>query len=253
MPKDPDLVSNISRVEQEFPELAQHRVALSQLGSQVVYARLVWTPSAKPLASLLVRWFSGAIKSAFGLTREVMFFYAPYHDFQVRDYQVAQSYAKKMPREVTPDIVFISAPDPRLRTKLDDWVKPGLRAIPLERRDWEPLDFISLIRGYVYSRDLLFETSPVRGPNSSAEEPCFSHFRTTSSTGACQDSSDFGKPGKTSVLFQLTDNLKQLGLVVVLIDLEGFPSPPDDPIPDLLLDLRRRLVLALKAKSLPTR
>ena len=251
-PKDPDLLANIQRVAHEFSEFSQHRDALSDLGSQVVYAKLIWKPRGTPHAIVLVR-FSGAIESAFGLTREVMFYYSPYRDFQARDYHAAQKCAGELPHEITPDIFFVSAPDPRLRTKLDDWSKPASRAVPIERREWEPLDFIKLIRSYIYARDLFYETSPVRGSRFFGRRTLLQSLQDDVLNGRVSGLFGLRKAGKTSVLLQLADNLEQMNVITVLVDLEAFPSPPDDPVLDILLDLRRRLVLALKDKGLPTK
>jgi hypothetical protein len=60
----------------------------------------------------LVR-FSGAVEAAFGLTREVMFFYSPYPDLQIREFEAAKNAIKMLRRDVTPDVIFVWSPDPQ--------------------------------------------------------------------------------------------------------------------------------------------
>ncbi len=58
------------------------------------------------------------------------------------------------------------------------------------------------------------------------------------------------KAGKTSVLSELAATIESENTIVVLRDLESLPSPPDDPIPDLLRDLIGDLLGQFRARHL---
>jgi Translation initiation factor IF-2, N-terminal region len=250
VPVHADLLKNIERVGSRFPEFRKHLAALQQLGSQIVYASLRGEPGYKECGVALVR-FSGAIEAAFGLTREVLIFYSPHQDLQVRTYQEARTVLKDLGREITPDIIFFSAPDARLRIKLEDWARPEFMGIPLEGDLGEDgLSFISLIRDYIYSRDLFYETTPVRGSRFFGRRTLLQTLR--DDVGHQRVAGLFGlrKSGKTSVLMQLSDDIQRPELITILMDLEAFPSPPSDPTPDILAELGRKLILELKQRKL---
>ncbi|MDF2146767.1 AAA family ATPase [Knoellia sp. p5-6-4] len=235
-----------------FPEFMRHRESLRKLGSQVVFAGLCKESGFQDCGIALVR-FSGAIEAAFGLTREVVLFYSPHRDIQVRTYQTARNVLNRLGREVSPDLLFLSAPDPRLRVKLDDWSRPEVMAIPLEAEMGEDaLSFISLIRDYIYSRDLFYETTPVRGSRFFGRRTLLQTLRDDVKNQRVAGVFGLRKAGKTSVLMQLSDMLQSTNTVTILMDLEAFPSPPADPTPDILAELRRRLLVALKERGLRT-
>lgn len=248
-----DLLSNVERLEKAFPEFRRHRDALSQLGSQVVFAGFCKAVGFSQCGVALVR-FSGAIEAGFGLTREVMIFYSPHRDLQVRTYQAAISEVRSMSREITPDLLFMSAPDPRMKLKLDDWSTPALRAIPLEHdMDDEAMAFVALIRDYVYSRDLFYETTPVRGASFFGRTTLLQSLRDDVLKQRVSGIFGLRKAGKTSVLLQLSDLMRDDKLVPVFLDLEAFPSPPEDPTSDILSELRRLFLLELKQRGLRTK
>ncbi len=247
-----ELLRSIANFEIQFPQFRQHREALNKLGSQIVYARMSKDTRAKWCGVAHVR-FSGAIEAAFGLTREVLMFYSPYPDLQVRTYRAARSELRSGSQEITPDLMFFSAGDPRLRLKLNDWASPDLLGIPLEKDIGEDaLSFISLIRDYVYSRDLFYETTPVRGSKFFGRRALLRTLKDDVKNQRVAGLFGLRKAGKTSVLMQLSDDMKQANLVTVLMDLEAFPSPPIDPTPDILAELRTKLILELKQHQLRT-
>lgn len=251
-PANPDFLWNIERLSSRFPEFRRHREALQKLGSQVVYAGFCKKVGFTNCGIAHVR-FSGAIETAFGLTREVLIFYSPHVDIQVRTYQTAREVLNALQKELTPDLIFMSAPDPRLRLKLDDWVRPDFMAIPLEKdMEEDALSFISLIRDYIYSRDLFYETTPVRGSMFFGRRALLQTLRDDVKNQRVAGVFGLRKAGKTSVLMQLSDNVQHADTVTVLMDLEAFPSPPEDPTPEILGELRRKLLLELKQRHLRT-
>ena len=254
-PIHPDLLAKMDELGRRFPDFERHRKALAELGSQIVFARFSKNPKFLDCAVALVR-FSGAIEAGFGLTRELLIFYTPHHDLQVRTYQAALAEIRAMDREITPDIIFVSAPDTRLRTKLDDWSSstPSLRAIPLSHdMDTNAMTFIGLIRDYVYSRDLFYETTPVRGASFFGRRTLLQSLRDDILSQRVAGVFGLRKAGKTSVLFELADQMKQENVIPILLDLEAFPSPPEDPTPEILSDLRRRCLEELRERKLRTK
>jgi hypothetical protein len=253
-PTHPDLLSNMTRLGARYPEFRRHRSALQKLGSQIVFAGFARNSNFSECGVALVR-FSGAIEAAFGLTRELLIFYSPHRDLQVRTYQAALEELRTMQREVTPDILFVSAPDPRLRVKLDDWSGSSpQRAIPLEpSMDDGELTFIALIRNYIYSRDLFYETTPVRGTSFFGRKTLLQSLRDDVLSQRVSGVFGLRKAGKTSVLFQLSDQMQAENVIPILVDLEAFPSPPEDPTAEILSDLRRRCLEELRQRNLRTK
>lgn len=225
--------------------MAEHQESLAGLGSQVVYSSCR-APGLEECGFALVR-FSGAIESAFGFTREVMFFYSPYRDLQIRTFRAAKTVLNEIDREVTPDTIFLHAPDPRLKEKLDDW-SGGMLAIPLSMSDG-PLSFISLLRDYIFSRDLFYETTPVQGDRFFGRRQLLQSFRDDVRKQRVAGLFGLRKSGKTSVLSELASNLRSPDRIVILRDLESLPSPPADPVPDLVRELVGDLLDELRTRS----
>lgn len=249
-PSNDNLRIHISDLESRFPIVRQHRKALAELGSQMVHAQRCSVSGLHQCSLSLVR-FSGAIEAAFGLTREVMVFYSPYADLQIRELEAARSAIGKLKRDVTPDIVFVWSPDPRARQKLDDWSRGGFLAIPLASiDDTDPVSLVALLRDYIYARDLFYESTPVRGDRFFGRRQLMQALRDDVSNQRVAGLFGLRKAGKTSVLTQLADDISTENRVVVLRDLESLPSPPDDPIPSLIKDLRFDLIEVLKNRNL---
>lgn len=252
-PDHPDLLAKIRDISVRYPALRAHRRALDRLGSQIVYANWCGDKGLTGSAVVLVR-FSGAIESAFGFTREAMILYTPHDDLQVRSFQAARREMANLKRPITPDIFFVWAPDPRLRTKLDDWSQPSNLAIPLDLMDEEePIALITLLRDYIYSRDLFYETTPVSGSRFFGRKTLLQSLRDDVHHQRVAGLFGLRKAGKTSVLVQLKEHLEDEGVLTVLMDLESFPSPPDDPTDDIVWDLRRRLQDEFRRHALRTK
>jgi hypothetical protein len=194
--------------------------------------------------------FSGAIESAFGLTREVMFFYSPHKDLQIRTFKAARKSLEQIDREITPDLLFMWSPDVRLREKLDDWASGKFLPVPLMLSNGEdPIAFVSLLRDHIFSRDLFYETSPVRGERFYGRRSLLQNLREDIREQRVAGLFGLRKAGKTSVLSELKQNLESGDTVVLLRDLESLPSPPLDPIPDLLKELRNDLMEELRSRK----
>lgn len=245
-PFNAEVVRNVESLEAEFPVASRHRAMLQALGSQFVYAKTVPAGDGKQLGVALAR-FSGAIEAAFGITREVMFFYTPFYDLQIRTFTRAKEVLQNLPREATPDLIFFASPDDRLSIKLEDWSNLGFAAIPL-RSDLEstPLEMIRLLRDHVYARDLFYETTPVRGDKFFGRKALLQELK--DDIGNQRVSGIFGlrKSGKTSVLQQVGDLLSSRSLATVFVDLEVLPSPPEDPTEAFIKTVASRIRAKLR-------
>lgn len=251
LPQHPDLRANIQRVQQRFPVFRDHMEALQSLGSQVVYAGSCRQDGFKDCAIVHVR-FSGAIEAGFGFTREVMLFYSPHEDLQGRTFEAAARELVNTDRSATPDIFFMWSPDQRLKIKLNDWSRQSKLAIPFVINDEDELSFIMLLRDHIYTRDLFYMTTPVHGASFFGRRTLLQSLRDDVFNQSVTGVFGLRKSGKTSILMQLKEELREDQVVTVLMDLEAFPSPPEDPTDDIVGDLRRRLIDELKSRKLRT-
>ncbi len=251
-PTAPEVLDGIAQLGRLFPEAIDHLDALRRLGSQMVHAS-TGTRQLKDCGIALVR-FSGAVEAAFGLTREVLVVYTPYRDLQVRTFQNAKETLRTMHREATPDLIFVCAPDPRIGAKLEDWSASGFLAIPLRSdEEMDAMSFITRIRDYVYSRDLFYETTPVKGGQFFGRKTLLQTLRDDVKRQRVAGIFGLRKAGKTSVLYQLSADLESTRTIPLLLDLEAFPAPPDDdPIPHIIEALSVKLVDELQSRNLRT-
>lgn len=250
-PQHPDLLANIQRVARRFPIFAEHMDALRGVGSQVVFAGACRQEGFKDCVIVHIR-FSGAIEAGFGFTREVMLFYSPHADLQGRTFEAAARELASSDRFVTPDIFFMWSPDLRLQIKLKDWSRPSKLAIPFQIDDEDELSLIKLLRNYIYARDLFYLTTPVHGASFFGRRTLLQALRDDVMNQRVTGVFGLRKSGKTSILMQLKQELQEDHVVTILMDLETFPSPPEDPTDDIVSDLRRRLIDELKSRKLRT-
>jgi hypothetical protein len=234
--------------------VGEHRAALQELGSQMVHAQRIEQNGLQDCGLALVR-FSGAIEVAFGLTREVMFFYSPYRDLQIREFEAAKSAIRLARRDVTPDIIFFWSPDPRARQKLDDWSQGGnVLAIPLSLiKSDDPVSLISILRDYIYARDLFYESTPVRGDRFFGRRQLLRSMRDDVQSQRVAGLFGLRKAGKTSVLAKLSETMADPKRITILRDLESLPSPPVDPVPSLVKDLVADVADGLQRHGLSSR
>jgi hypothetical protein len=249
MTKDPNVLRSVRDLEVSHPLARNHREMLRQLGSQFTYAAPCLVKSADQGQVALIS-FSQAIESAFGFTQEVMIFYSPYPDLQRRTFEAARSSLRHLPRQVTPDLILLSSPDPQSRAKLEDWSTNAFRAIALPPDDIEdPLTLVALLRQHIFARDLYYETTPVSGDRFFGRRPLLQSLRTDIRDGRVAGVFGLRKAGKTSVLSELKRLVDSDSAIFLLRDLESLPSPPDDPIPELIADLRLDFLRALGSRS----
>lgn len=239
----------MGKAEERFSVIEGQRRALARLGSQFVYVAPAKNAVLDGSTVALVR-FSGAIESAFGFTREVMVLYTPYPDLQVRTYEAAFEELRALKGNVTPDVIFIWSRDRRAQLKLDDWSVPGRLAIPWVFDEENPLGLVSLLREHLHVRDLFNETTPVSGATFFGRKTLLQTLREDVLSQSVSGIFGLRKAGKTSVLYELRERLIDNNVISVLIDLETYPSPPEDPVDDIVADIRRRVMDELRQRKL---
>lgn len=249
-PTNRDVLKNVARLRENFPQARVHQQMLQALGSQFVYADTFEMQDGRSSTLALAR-FSGAIEGAFGLTREVAFYYSPYFDLQTRSFMTAKQKLLSLKREVTPDLMFFCAPDDRLTVKLKEWSKLQFMAIPLPSSlGAEPIALISQLRDYIYARDLFYETTPVSGYKFFGRATLLQELRDDIANQRASGLFGLRKSGKTSILLELVETLQSDELLPIFIDLETLPSPPEDPSPDFMREIASRLESELSKRNI---
>ena len=248
-PRSVALQRELEAVEARYPALVEHRRQLASMGSQVIRASLIKGGSLSGGANLRIR-FSEAIESAFGLTREVLAIYLPYEDFQMRSYEAVLRQLKDERHVVTPDVILIWTPDERLGTKLAEWRNLRTVAIPFKLDSVNSFGLIELLQNHIHMRNLFEVTTPVSGETFFGRRTVLQSLREDVLAQRAAGIFGLRKAGKTSILLELSDELRADGVLPVLIDLEALPSPPVDPTDDLIALLRLRMMEALKGQEL---
>jgi len=245
-PEDPRVLRAIQDLQLRVPVARSHRDMLAQLGSQMTFAAPCRVKNADRAEVALVG-FSQAIEAAFGITQEVMLFYSPYADLQRRTFDAARMSLRHLPRQATPDLIMLYSPDPRAQFKLEDWSSNDFLAIPLPPEEFSgPPQFLTLLRQHIYTRDLYYETTPVSGEQFFGRRPLLQSLRSDVRDGRVAGIFGLRKAGKTSVLTELQRLTESEDSTFLLMDLETIPSPPENPVPDLLADLRADLTTSLQ-------
>lgn len=255
-PADATIAQKAAQLERNFPASRGHRNALRLLGSQVTYAEIVDLPHAGIVGVCLIR-FSSSIEAAFGFTREVAIYYSQYTDLQTRTHAALREHLRTgLPRDVTPDVVLLSAPDDGLELKADDWSRPTLAIVPLpdlgSKEASESADaFISILQQRLFERDLFSETTPVSGRDFFGRQRVLQSLARDIEAQRVPAIHGLRKTGKTSLLHALREHLAETddALVFVLRDLESLPAPNNGAIRELVPDLADALRLALRERG----
>jgi hypothetical protein len=197
---------------------------------------------------ILVR-FGRQVEESFGLKQEILVFFSPYRDLQKRTFLEAKRIAYDNQRAARHLILFFS-PDPEASTKLRIFAEEfaDFEAAPLTEKSSSDIGaFMQLLREFRHERNLFAETRPVSGRQffgrKSLIRDLVQNIREQRTFGL------FGlrKSGKTSVLQELQEAFSRDAnrYVIVIIDLQDLPSPPEDPTRQYLSKLRSRLLSAI--------
>jgi hypothetical protein len=256
------LVALLDRLQEAFPAARVHRSALHELGSEVVYAKNAESisPDLAGYWIALVR-FGGVIESLFGLNREVLLVYSPFDDLQGRTFEALPRLIKGVEgRTVTPHLAMLTAPDPRLDEKLDEWSSSELQVVPLPMElsgcDRPANEILERFKKRIFARDLYAETTPVTGGSFFGRELLLQSLTEDARSGRSFGLFGLRKVGKTSVLKTWASRLRSLdgdNYVTVICDLESLPSLPEPVAPGLVRMLSKRIRDELKERGFRTR
>jgi Cdc6-like AAA superfamily ATPase len=251
------LQGHLGGLIEAFPVAMSHRAALRSLGSDFVYA----APS--PLANDRGSWialirFGSVIERRFGLTREVIAYYSPHKDLQLRTYQRLDELIDSAPRPATPDVFLLWTPDAMTGAKLDDWSSRAAYvavALPRIESSSGAEEIWANIVNRLTTTNLYDQTLPVTGRDFFGRQATLKEL--TSHLVAGRVSGVFGlrKTGKTSLVKELGRRVsarQDTHQIFVLRDLETLPSAELDQVPNLLEDLRVNLLAELRTQGLRT-
>jgi hypothetical protein len=254
-PRQPKLVAQIQAFLQRFPEAAMHREALQLLGSDWVYAA---PDQGNPDCWVIYIRFGTVIERLFDLTREIVCYYSPYADLQIRTFDRLDRVVQSGARTVTPDFRALYSRDPDLQKKLADWSRGAVTTLPMDLAASDAVEaaaelFLRLTTK-LSTRDLYYETLPVTGEDFFGRRlTLLSLLRDIRERRVC---GVFGlrKSGKTSIVKEVLDELDTNAdpWALAFVDLESLPSPPSDPIPELLRKVTAALIDALQPHQLRT-
>jgi hypothetical protein len=254
--RDPDVARHLARLEAAFPVAALHRQAVRLLGSDFIYA----APDNGSVGSwwALLR-FGGLVERTFGITREVIVYYSPYQDLQLRTLDRLRHVRAQVPRPVTPDLYLLSSPDMRAGEKLEDWTRSELFvavAVPQTgNEDEAAAALLDAIIGQLTTRDRYDETLPVIGSDFFGRHALLTSLTNELRAGKVCGIFGLRKTGKTSLVkelgrrFVMADEQNRL---FVLRDLETLASNVDDHETGLIKDLRISFLEELRERKLRT-
>lgn len=261
-PIDLDVQHHLARLENAIPVAREHRLAFRDLGSEYVYAREIegWELRDITGAWVALIRFGLAVETMFGLTREVAILYTTHRDLQIRTFNAIPKVMTALPREVTPEVVLVSSPDPRQEQKLDDWSDVRLTAIPIPQVIEDPSEssrvILRTLEQRLFTRDLYAETSPVSGAGFFGRQRLLQSLLDDIESRRVPGIFGLRKTGKTSILKRLGQLLGESGsqkYIFVLRDLESLPSVPREVVRPLLLELHADLLNQLRDNGLRTR
>lgn len=240
-----------------FPIAIAHRAALRLLGSDFVYAAPSPLKNDRDAWIALVR-FGSVIERRFGLTRELIAYYSPHRDLQLRTYQRLDELIAAAPRQATPDVFLLWTPDPMTATKLDDWSSRAAHvgvALPRIASETAAEEIWTNIVSRLTSRNLYDQTLPVTGKDFFGRQATLQELTSHLTAGRVSGVFGLRKTGKTSLVKELgrrVSSRHDAHQIFVLRDLETLPSYELDQVPNLLEDLRVNLLAELRAQGLRT-
>jgi hypothetical protein len=251
-----DVARHISRLQAAFPVAGLHRRAVKLLGSDFIFA----APDEGSVGSwwALLR-FGGLIERTFGITREVIVYYSPYHDLQLRTMERLSMARAQVPRQVTPDLYLLSSPDMRSAEKLEDWTRsePFVAvAFPQTGNEEEiAIALLEAIIAQLTTRDRYDETLPVIGNDFFGRNALLTSLTDQLRAGKVCGIFGLRKTGKTSLVKELGRRFvkaDERSRLFVLRDLETLGSNVDEHETGLIRDLRVSFLEELRERKLRT-
>ncbi|MEE6258008.1 ATP-binding protein [Plantactinospora sonchi] len=259
---------NFRLFAEAFPAAALHRRALQLLGSDIVDVRRWDGAGDRGAWTALVR-FGQVMEGALGLHREVMAFYSPDKEFQVRDFQKLKSFRERQPRDPSQGLYLVYASDPLLPAKLRDWtVREPINAVALPRGDagssnvsarrpeYEAAQVLLRdLTNSIASQNLYEETLPVTGRDFFGRRDLLHEVTSQLRNGKVCGIFGLRKTGKTSLVKELGRQLVMASpaqRIFVLRDLEDLPTDPGEHGTALHMDLTASLLPKLRNLKLRT-
>lgn len=251
------LSGHLGGLIRDFPAAAKHREALQTLGSDFVYVAPSPIPNDRGSWIALVR-FGSVIEKRFGLTREVVAYYSPHGDLQLRTYQRLDELLERAPRPATPDVFLLWSPDPMTGTKLDDWSSRAAFVVvnlPKNSSDDPAGDLWGNLSRRLTTTNLYDQTLPVTGRDFFGRQDVLREMTKNLQEGRVSGVFGLRKTGKTSLVKELGRRVtiaREAQQIFVLRDLETLPSAELEQVPNLLGDLRVNLLAELRKNGLRT-
>jgi hypothetical protein len=203
--------------------------------------------------------FGGLIERTFGITREIIVYYSPYSDLQLRTLKRMSAARRQIFHPVTPDLYLISCPDMRTAEKLEDWTRSEpYVAVALPQSTDEEHVAVTLLESIIAqltTRDRYDETLPVIGSDFFGRQALITALTDELRAGKVCGVFGLRKTGKTSLVkelgrrFVMADELSRL---FVLRDLETLSSSVRDQETNLIKDLRVSFLEELRRLKLRT-
>ncbi len=204
--------------------------------------------------------FGDVIANSLGFTHELMVYYSPYSDLQLRTYERLPLIRSEQPRKPTEDLFIIYAPDSLAARKLDDWsVREPYAAISLPFPHTSAEDtassLLKCLTDRLAGRNLYEETLPVTGRDFFGRRDILSNLTEQLRQGKVCGVFGLRKTGKTSLVKELGRRFVSMDSkhrVYVLRDLEDLPARPDEHVPALISGLIANLLPRLRELGLRT-
>jgi len=254
---DRNVQNFVDELIKHFPIANLHRKALRHLGSDIVYAAPSPIPNDHGSWICLVR-FGQVIEKRFGLTREVLAYYSPHHDLQLRSYQRLSELANKTPRPATPDIFLLWSADPSANRRLDDWSSRSSQvvvALPRANTTEPAHEIWSNLSKRLTGTNLYDQTLPVTGQDFFGRKTSLRQLTEHLTAGRVSGVFGLRKTGKTSLVKELgrrAESAPEVHQIFVLRDLETLPSLKESQVPNLIEDLKVNLLSELRSEKLRT-
>jgi hypothetical protein len=257
-----DLTRQLTSLHAEHSVSRTHRDLVQQLGGEFVYAAAL--PGRVRGRWLVLVRFGEIMEQRFGLSAEIPLIYDHYSDLQIRTVDSIPEFLTYLPsdrKSVSPEICFLSAPDPYMDEKSHRWSRPDRLLIPLPwKRAITAEQLLDVISGVVFSRDLYSVRGAVTGRNFFGRQRLMATVLDDVHNARVPGVFGMRKSGKTSLLQEMVrtsmasdarTGRKRAFIYQDLEHLSGFDA--GDPVAELVADLIESLRAGLKAVGLRTR
>jgi hypothetical protein len=258
-----DLTRQLAKLHGEHPISRAHRNLVQQLGGEFVYAAAL--PGRVRSRWLVLVRFGEVVEQRFGMSAEVPLIYDHHSDLQIRMVDSIPDFLRRyLPgsrNSVSPELCFLSTPDPYMDEKAHRWSRPDRLLIPLPSNpDVGPEELLDVLSSVVFSRDLYSVRGAVTGRDFFGRQRLMAAVLDDVHSTRVPGVFGMRKSGKTSLLQEMirssaaSDARTRRQRAFIYQDLEhlsGFDA--GDPVAELVADLIESLRAGLKAVGLRTK